>query len=206
MMQLYKNIKERRQALKMSQQDLADLVGYKDRTSIAKIEAGEVDLSQSKIIAFANALHVRPVDLYGWSDEEKQRRSTGVKIPVLGDVAAGVPLDAIENYIDEEEIDQELASQGEFFGLRIHGDSMSPRILEGDVVIVRCQSDADTGDLVIAKINGDLATCKRLTKSNDGIALMSYNPSYPPMVFSKAEIKEKPVQIIGKVVELRGKF
>lgn len=130
----------------------------------------------------------------------------GVKIPVLGDVAAGIPIEAIEDIIDYEEIDEELASKGEFFGLRIKGNSMSPRIQSGDVVIVRIQSDAESGDIVIAKVNGDDACCKKLLKHADGITLLSFNQDYEPLSFNKQDIVSLPVSIIGKVVELRGKF
>lgn len=135
----------------------------------------------------------------------KQTRK-GVVINVLGRVAAGIPIEAVEDIIDTEEITEELAKTGTFFGLQIHGDSMEPRMCEGDVVIVRQQDDAESGDIVIAMVNGDDATCKRLRKYRDGIELISNNPSYEPMFFSNEEILSKPVKIIGKVVELRGKF
>ena len=83
---------------------------------------------------------------------------------------------------------------------------MSPRIQSGDVVIVRVQSDAESGDIVIAKVNGDDACCKKLQKHDEGISLISLNPEYGPMFFSKKDITDLPVHIIGKVVELRGKF
>ena len=131
----------------------------------------------------------------------------GVVINVLGRVAAGIPIEAITDIIDTEEISQELARTGDFFGLQIHGDSMEPRMYDGDVVIVRQQDDAESGDIVIALVNGNDATCKRLTKYAGGISLVSLNSAkYEPMVFSNQEIEEKPVRIIGKVVELRGKF
>lgn len=130
----------------------------------------------------------------------------GVIINVLGRVAAGIPLEAIEDIIDTEEISEEMAKTGEFFGLQINGDSMEPKFSKGDVVIVRKQDDAESGDIVIAMVNGDDATCKRLKKYQEGIALISTNPAYDPMYFSNKEIEEKPVRIIGKVVELRAKF
>ena len=99
-----------------------------------------------------------------------------------------------------------MAATGEFFGLKIHGDSMEPKFSEGDVVIVRQQNDAESGDIVIATVNGDEATCKRLRKYRDGIELVSSNPSYEPMFFSNADIIQKPIRILGKVVELRAKF
>lgn len=130
----------------------------------------------------------------------------GVTINVLGRVAAGIPIEAIENIIDTEEITEELAKTGDFFGLQIHGDSMEPKISEGDIVIVRKQEDAENGQVIIATVNGTDATCKRLRKYRDGIELISNNPSYEPMFFSNEEIESKPVKIIGRVVELRAKF
>ena len=111
------------------------------------------------------------------------KRTGAVPIKVLGRVAAGIPIEAVENVIDIEEISAELASTGEFFGLQIHGDSMEPKFSDGDVVIVRQQDDAESGDIVIATVNGTDATCKRLRKYRDGIELISTNPSYEPMFF-----------------------
>lgn len=138
------------------------------------------------------------------SDKKTQNRS--VTINVLGRVAAGLPIEAVENIIDTEEISLEMACTGEFFGLKIHGDSMEPRIYDGDVVIVRQQEDAESGEIVIALVNGSDATCKRLIKYANGIHLMSLNSKYEPMTFTNDEMTEKPVKIIGKVVELRGKL
>lgn len=130
----------------------------------------------------------------------------GVVINVLGRVAAGIPINAITDIIDTEEISETLAKTGEFFGLKIKGDSMTPTICDGDIIIVRQQDDAENGDIVVATINGDEATCKRLRKYKEGIELISINPSYAPFEFSNDEIRKKPVKIIGKVVESRRKF
>lgn len=138
--------------------------------------------------------------------DESTRIEKGCRIPVLGQVVAGIPIEAIEEVLDWEEIPFRLAQTGEFFGLQVKGDSMSPRMVEGDVVIVKQQSDADSGDVVIAKVNGDDACCKKLIKHEDGISLVSFNSTYAPMYFSNQDILTKPVTIIGKVVELRGKF
>ena len=83
---------------------------------------------------------------------------------------------------------------------------MEPRMCEGDVVIVRKQDDAESGEIVIATVNGSDATCKRLRKYRDGIELISNNPAYSPMFYSNKEIENKPVRIIGKVVELQVNF
>lgn len=160
-----------------------------------------------KIELMANYFGISKSDLVEERNNFESRLShNGVTINVLGRVAAGIPIDAIEEVIDTEEITEEMAKTGEFFGLKIKGNSMEPRIYENDVVIVRQQNDAESGDVVIATINEDEATCKRLRKYRDGIELISNNPSYEPMFFSNEEILSKPVRIIGKVVELRGKF
>lgn len=83
---------------------------------------------------------------------------------------------------------------------------MEPRILEGDVVIVRQQEDVDSGDIAIVMVNGDEATVKRVKKQEDGITLIATNTSvYEPHFYSNQEIRDFPVRILGKVVELRGK-
>lgn len=132
--------------------------------------------------------------------------SQGVIINVLGRVAAGIPIEAVENIIDTEEITEDLARTGKFFGLKIKGDSMEPDIHNGDTVIVRQQEDAETDEIVIALINGNDGVCKRLKKYSNSIALVSINANYEPMYFTPDEVETKPVRIIGKVVELRRKF
>lgn len=136
----------------------------------------------------------------------KSTTEYGVRIPVLGRVVAGIPIEAIEEVIDWEEIPQRLAASGKFFALRVCGHSMEPRILEGDVVIVRQQEDVESGDIAIVMVNGDEATVKRVKKQEDGITLIATNTSvYEPHFYSNQEIRDLPVRILGKVVELRGK-
>ena len=152
---------------------------------------------------------VIPLIQYGADWEDKIKK--GSLIPIRGFSRAGIPNLAIEdiNYDDPsewEEIDPKLAKIGTFLALRIKGDSMQPEFNENDIVIVRSQSDANNGDIVIAKVNGDEACCKKLFKRNDGIILHSLNPEYAPTFFSQSEIQDKPVTIIGKVIELRRKF
>lgn len=128
------------------------------------------------------------------------------RIPVLGKVVAGIPLDAIEDIIDYEEIPHSMAKSGEFFALQIKGDSMEPRIKEGDVVIVRKQPDVESGEVAIVLVNGDEATIKKVQKFNGGINLVPSNPDYEVKTYSNDDIESLPVSIIGKVVELRAKF
>lgn len=207
MQKIYENIKKYRLSLGLTQSELAERVGYTDRSMIAKIESGKIDLSRNKVYDFAEALHTTPITLLGLDEElKKERKSKSVKIPVLGIVPAGLPAEAVEDIIDYEEIPESMARGGEYFGLAIKGDSMYPRILEGDVVIVKKQSTADSGDIVIALVNGDEGTCKQLYKYKDHIELKPFNPMYKPLVYSNEDISSLPVSIIGKVVELRGKF
>lgn len=130
----------------------------------------------------------------------------GLWVPVLGRIAAGIPLEAIEDIIDYEEIDHTMASTGVYFGLQIKGDSMAPRIQTGDVVIVRQQQEANSGDIVVAIIDGQDATVKQIKMEQGGIALVPWNPTYEVLRFTCDEVKTIPVTIIGVVYELRGKF
>ncbi len=199
-------IKERRLQMAYTQEELAQKLGLQ-KSAIAKYENGRVEnIKRSVIAEMANVLECSPSYLMGWDEASPKSHKKGIVINVLGRVAAGIPLEAIEDIIDTEEISEEMAKTGEFFGLQIDGDSMEPRMQKGDVVIVRKQDDAESGDIVIAMVNGDDATCKRLKKYQEGIALISTNPAYDPIYFSNKEIEEKPVRIIGKVVELRAKF
>ena len=127
-------------------------------------------------------------------------------IPVLGYVRAGIPTEAVEDILDYEEISPQMAQHGEYFALKIKGDSMEPRIKDGDVVIVRKQDDADSGDVAVVIVNGDDATVKRIKKRPEGLMLIPNNPAYEPMFYSNEEIHSFPVTIVGKVVELRAKL
>lgn len=99
-----------------------------------------------------------------------------------------------------------MAKTGEFFGLKVKGDSMAPRIQNGDVVIVRKQDNCETGDVCVVMVNGFDATLKQVKKDYNGITLVPFNDEYRSMFYSNKDIQELPVRILGKVVELRGKF
>ena len=133
-------------------------------------------------------------------------KKASISVPVLGTIAAGIPIDAITEILDYEEIPEAMANDGsEYFALKIKGHSMEPRIWNGDVVIVRKQEDCDNGQIAIVCINGDEATCKRIKKEKSGVFLISLNSAYEPMFYSNQEIEELPVRILGRVVEVRGK-
>ena len=205
-MTIGERIKYLREEREYSQVDLANIVGI-SKQSLYKYENNIItNIPSDKIELVANALNTTPSYLMGWDEESAHSHLKGVKIPVLGNVSAGIPVEAIEDIIDYEEITEEMNKTGEFFALRINGDSMEPKFSIGDVVIVKKQEDAESGDVVIVTINGNDATCKRLKKYNDNLVLISSNPKYEPMIYTSDDVKNKPISILGKVVELRAKF
>lgn len=204
-MPLGENIKQARIMAKMSQEELAQKLGYKSRSTIAKIESGENDLTQKKVAAFAKALNVSIDFLMDGNGNENN--SQGVRIPVLGTIVAGIPITAVENIIDYEEIPQEMAKTGEYFALVVKGSSMEPKIYEGDIVIVKKQSTVDNGDIAIVLVNGNEATIKQIQRSQSGITLVGFNVAvYPPHIYTNEEIEDLPVNVIGKAVEVRRKL
>lgn len=188
---------------KMTQSELAKKI-YISQPAYSKYEVGTASPNPETLSKIADALDVS-VDYLLGSDSQPARPGY-IRIPVLGRVAAGIPIDAIEEVIDWEDISAEAAGDGEYFGLQIKGHSMEPKISDGDVVIVRRQPDVDSGDIAVVLVNGDDATVKRVKKSPQGVTLIPSNPAYEPMYYSNKEIESLPVQILGRVVELRAKF
>ena len=194
----------------MKQYELADFLDVPQST-LSTWETGRYEPDFDTMRRLADVFSVS-VDYLMGRDEDPRHLGKpipsrkGHRIPVLGDVAAGIPIDAIEDILDYEDIDEDLARTGEFFALRIRGQSMEPRMMEGDVVIIRQQETAETGDTVVVSVNGDLATVKKIKIGSAGITLIPTNPSYDPMFFTCEEVEQLPVRIRGKVVELRAKF
>lgn len=188
---------------KMTQSELAKKI-YISQPAYSKYEVGTASPNPETLSKIADALDVS-VDYLLGSDSQPARPGY-IRVPVLGRVAAGIPIDAIEEIIDWEEISTAAAGDGEYFGLQIKGHSMEPKISDGDVVIVRRQPDVDSGDIAVVLVNGDDATVKRIKKSPQGVTLIPSNPAYEPMYYSNKEIESLPVQILGRVVELRAKL
>lgn len=186
-----------------TQMDIVNDLGFSKSTVSSWVNGSRMPL-KGKLLLIAAYLGCTLDDLM--YDPKEARRKHSYSIPVYARVGAGPPLEASEEIIDREEISERMASLGSFYGLRIDGDSMEPRIVRGDVVIVRKQDTADDGDIVIAIVNQNDAVCKRLKKYKGGIALVSNNPMYEPMYFTITDTQDIPVRIIGKVVELRGKL
>uniref|UniRef100_UPI003FEF1277 S24 family peptidase n=1 Tax=Candidatus Fimenecus sp. TaxID=3022888 RepID=UPI003FEF1277 len=183
-----------------------------NRNDLSQYVNGKVEPRQSKLYILGQALKVNEAWLMGYDVPMHQKgivepnSSSQIKVPVLGTVRAGLPMEAVENILDYEEISEDMARQGDYFALQIKGDSMEPRIKEGDVVIVRKQPDVESGEVAIVLVNGDEATIKKVQKFNGGINLVPSNPAYEVKTYSNDDIESLPVSIIGKVVELRAKF
>ena len=186
-----------------NQKDLCDNLGFSPASVSSWVNGTRIP-KEGNIVLMAAYLDCSVDDIA--LDPKEAHRKRSFSIPVYARVGAGPPLEASEEIIDREEISERMASLGSFYGLRISGDSMEPRIVRGDVVIVRKQDTADDGDIVIAIVNQNDAVCKRLKKYKGGIALVSNNPMYEPMYFTITDTQDIPVRIIGKVVELRGKL
>lgn len=140
-------------------------------------------------------------------EESPTRHAKGIRIPVLGRVAAGIPIEAIEDVEDWEEIPENMAKTGEYFALRIQGDSMLPEIRQGDIVIVRKQPCVESGEIAIVLVNGNDATCKKIQKQESGITLIGYNTAvYSPAFYTRKQIEDLPVCVLGKVIEVRRKL
>lgn len=140
-------------------------------------------------------------------EESPPRHTKGIRIPVLGRVAAGIPIEAIEDIDEWEEIPESMAKTGEYFALRIQGDSMLPEIRQGDIVIVHNQPCVESGEIAIVLVNGNDATCKKIQKQESGITLIGYNTAvYSPTFYTLKQIEDLPVRVLGKVIEVRRKL
>lgn len=197
-------LKKLREDLGLSQEEVAKRIGV-GRTTYVKYETG--DSKPIRKINELSKLFGVDADYILCIDSPENKESKYIRIPVLGRIIAGLPMEVIEDPIDWEEIPRELAATGDFFALKVKGHSMEPRILEGDVVIVKRQPDVESGKIAVVLVNGNEATLKRVKKQKEGITLIATNISiYEPHFYTNEEIEKLPVQILGEVVELRGKF
>lgn len=197
------NIKNRRNELNMTQEELAKKTGYKTKGAISRIEKGDRDLSQSQIEIFAKALQTTPAYLMGWEDDKNIDDIPGIikiqkaiRIPIIGEIACGQPIFASQNYEGYFLGDPDIVQAD--FALRAEGDSMiNANIHSGDLVLFRKTNQAENGKIV-AVIIEDTATLKKLRKSKDTIILMPENENYDPIIISKND--HKNIIIIGEMV------
>ena len=202
-MNLYENIKYYRKLRHITQTELANRIGYTNRSSITRLEQGQIDLPTSKIEKIASVLNVTPAELMGLPTDRKK----GIKIPVFSKIPSGIPLEEISDIVEYEEITNETASDGQYFGLKIMDDTMAPKIYKDDIVLIKKQSDADTDDIAIVTVGKDDAICRIIKKTDGGIFLIPCNSAkLTPNFFTWDEVKAYPVTIIGVVVEIRRKL
>lgn len=211
-------IHEYRRKNNLTMEEFAKLIG-RTKAYVSMLEKNKNSRSGKEIAPSAETLK-SVADVFGITIDEllkmldgdqliKLNNSTpprlkGIRIPVLGRVVAGIPLEAIEDIEGYEEITPAMAAKGEYFALRVRGKSMEPFMLEDDIVIVRKQETADSGDIVIVLVNGDEATVKEIKIHEDGLMLIGKNVAvYSPHFYNQKQIEDLPVKIIGKVVEIR---
>lgn len=198
-MKINERIRTLRLKSNLTQAELAQKLMVSPST-VAMYERGEREPNFETLTEISHVFGVSISYMFG-------ENNSPLKIPVLGYVAAGIPIEAITDILDYEEIAPDMLNDGsEYFALRIKGDSMEPKISDGDVVIVRKQSTCDSGQICIVCVNGDEATCKKVIRQDNGIMLVPNNPTYQVTFYSNKEIEDKPITILGRVVELRAKF
>ncbi len=199
-MELHERIRTLREGKGLSQEALAHAVGYTDRSSVAKIEAGQVSLSADKIARFAQALGVSPGYLTGWNQGAPENvipLPTHRKVPLIGTIACGKPILAVENLGESVDIPDFVHAD---FALRCRGDSMiNARIFDGDVVYIRAQPEVENGQIAAVRI-GEEATLKRVYYFPDHqrMTLRACNPIYEDLDFRDGELDQ--VEVLGLAV------
>lgn len=202
---LYDRIKSRRTELGLTVEELAHKMGYKDKSSISKIENGKADIPQSKIAAFADALQTTPAYLMGWEEQPEPKKPTippgfepmpkMKKIPLIGAIACGEPITAEQNIKKMVDVPENIRCD---FSLTCHGDSMvDAGIHDKDVVYIRIQPEVENGEIAAVRIDGE-ATLKRVYYNPGTLTLMPANPAYAPMIYTGPQLEE--VHIEGKAV------
>lgn len=198
-------IRQRREELGLSQDELARKVGYKSRSSINKIEIDGRGLPQNKIVALAKALDTTPAYLMGWEEEKQNSITTNIypvelkKFPLLGEISCGIPKFTSE---DRESYIMAGTDIKADFCLKAKGDSMiNARIHDGDIVFIRQQNTVENGEIAAIVVNNDSeATLKRFYYYHDKtlIILKPENPAYEDQVFVGEELEQ--VHILGKAI------
>ena len=197
-------IKELREAKGIQQKELAIDIGVSQPT-VSDWESGRKVPSAKSTQKLADYFGVSVDYLLGRAELEPWHPPiTSVKINVYGTVPAGVPLEANEDIIGAEEIPAEWTHGGkEFFGLRVKGDSMYPKYMDNDIIIVRKQNTCESGQDCVVYINGYDATLKQVKLLPDGgVRLQPLNPSYAPKTYYEGD---ETITIAGVVVEIRRK-
>lgn len=199
-----KNLALLRKKKGLTQMQFAKLIGVSTST-VAMWETGQRKPDYHTISRLCEFFAVGFEELLG-VEIFSRPPAEEIPVPVLGQIRAGQPATADENIIGYEKINDALARTGEIFALKIKGDSMEPKISDGDIVIVRKQSTAVNGQTVVAMVGREEATVKKIYFQKDGITLVPTNPDFMPMHYDAQECENLPVTVVGVVVELRSRF
>lgn len=196
------NIRYYMEQRRKSRQDMCDALGVKYTTLTDWIN-GNTYPRIDKIELMANYFGIKKSDLV--EDRRKATSVQAIRIPVYGRIPAGVPLEAVQDILDWEEISPELTADGsEYIALKVKGDSMYPKYMEGDVLIIRIQPDCESGEDAVVYVNGYEATLKKVVKKPGCLVLQPLNPAYDPTIYDYDD-ELNPVKILGVVEELRRK-
>ena len=188
-MKIGENIRDLRRKSGMNQMELAQLLGYTDRSSIAKIETGKVDISQTKLCQLAEIFGVTVEQLLGVA------REGAARVPILGTIACGAPILAQEHIEGYTTIPEDISAD---FALICKGDSMvGARIFDGDLVYIRQQETVENGQIAAVLIDGE-ATLKRVRFYDESISLEPENPKYKPIILWGEDMNQ--LRILGKAV------
>lgn len=191
-------IKELRKQNNLNQAQLAKLLNT-TQTTISGWEKNKWQPDNDAIVKMCNIFSCSADYLLDMNNVKNDRR-----IPVLGRIPAGIPIEMIEDIVDYEDISPDMLTGGKkYFALKIKGDSMSPKFLDGDVLIVRQQEDCINGAYAIVAVNGYDATFKKVVKRESGIILQPLNPAYEPQVYTNEDVATLPIRVLGVVVEIR---
>ena len=177
----------------MTNRELSYRIGVTEVT-IGRYIKGMREPNATNLANIAEVLGVTTDYLLGNTQEPKGK---GVSIPILGKVVAGIPIEAVEEILDYEEITPELANTGTFFALKIQGESMEPKLSDGDIVIIKQQNNVENGEIAVVLVNGQDATVKQIIKHDNGIFLNGFNPIvYTPQFYTDDQIEELPVTLL----------
>lgn len=190
----------------MNATELSEKTGI-SKSTISRYLSGGYIAKQRNLLKLSLALHVEPKFLFPDAAQELDENLKVYRIPVVGKVVAGTPLDAIENITDYIRVTNPAAADGSYYALHVTGASMEPEMREGDLVIVHKQDYFDSGDICIVLVNGNEATVKKVIKSDQGITLIGFNATvYPPHFYNARQVEELPVRVIGKVKQVRRSY
>ena len=191
--------------LGLTMKELSKKVGVSEGT-ISRWESGEIiNMRRDRIVALSEALHLSPAVIMAREPIDIiSSYKYSYRIPVLATVAAGQPIYSEDSIL--EWIDYDKDPKDNVFCLRVRGDSMMPRIRDGDIIIVDRSLAWGDNDIVVVTVNGNDGCCKRIRRYADGIMLLSLNPSYEPIYYSKEQVEQLPIRVLGKVIESRSRF